>query len=122
LRILASSARGLKRLRHIGIAAGGARLRLVAAQCIGSDDDDRDALEGGVGLDAAGGLIAVENRKLDDLVPGMGKKIAKNCTIVLLILDHKNASGHMWPTCCWTLTGILMKNVEPLPGADSTQI
>src|SRR5580700_4118661 len=122
-----------ERLRHIGVAAGGARLRLVAAQRIRGDDDDRDVLEGGIGLDAAGRLVAVENRELnvhedhvgtmrgrgrkrlravadlDDLVSGMGKKIAKNRTIVLLILDHKNASGHMWPTCCWTLTGTLMK-------------
>src|SRR6202158_6512400 len=59
---------------------------------------------------------------LRDVVAGMGEKIAEDAPIILLVLDHKNAFGHAFPTCCSTLTGTFMKNVEPRPGADSTQI
>jgi hypothetical protein len=133
-------------LCHIGVAAGGACSGLVAAQRIGGDDNDRNTSQRRVSLDAAGRLVAVEERELnihedhiglmrgrgrqrrlavanlEYFVPGIGKKIAKNYTIILLILDHENAFGHMCPTCCSTLTGTSMKNVEPKPGADFTQI
>src|ERR1700674_4314911 len=53
------------RLCHIGVAAGGARLALVAAQRIGGDDDDGDVLQRRIGLDAAGRLVAVEKWELN---------------------------------------------------------
>src|SRR5258708_25609072 len=65
-------------------------------------------------------LLAIAD--LDDVESGMGKKITEDLPIVLLVLDHKNAFGHAFPTCCSTLTGPSKKNVEPQPGADSSQI
>jgi hypothetical protein len=53
------------RLCHIGVAAGGARLRLVAAQCIGGDDDDGDVFQRRICLDTACSLVAVEKRELN---------------------------------------------------------
>jgi hypothetical protein len=121
-------------------------LDLVATQCIGRDNNDGDVFQRWICFDAAGRLVAVEKRELnihedhirsmrgsggqrllavanlEDLVPGMGEKIAEDPPIVLLVLDHKNAFGHAFPTCCSTLTGTLTKNVEPWPRADSTQI
>src|SRR6516225_2457592 len=117
------------RLCHIGVAAGGPRLGLVAAQCIGGDDDDGDVFQRRIGLDTACSLVAVEKRKLnvhedhigtlrgggaqrllavtdlDDLESSMAKKIAKDPPIVLLVLDHQNAFSHASPTCCSTSTG-----------------
>src|SRR6516225_4503316 len=53
------------RLCHIGVAAGGERLGLVATQCIGGDDDDGDVFERRICLDAACSLVAVEKRELN---------------------------------------------------------
>src|SRR6516165_4832301 len=133
-------------LCHIGVAAGGARLGLVAAQCIGGDDDDGDVFQRRICLDAASRLIAVEKRKLnvhedhigtmrgsggqrllavadlEDLESSMAKEIAKDSPIVLLVLDYQNALCHAFPTCCSTSTGTSRKKVEPAPSFDSTQM
>src|SRR5258707_15505274 len=56
---------GAVRLSHVGVATSGTRLGLVAAQCIGGDDNDRDVLQRRISLDAAGRLVTVEKRKLN---------------------------------------------------------
>src|SRR6202166_3563819 len=71
---------------------------------------------------ACGGQRLLAVADLDDVVAGMGEKIAEDAPIVLLVLDHKNAFGHAFPTCCSILIGTLRKNVEPAPSSDSTQI
>jgi hypothetical protein len=53
------------RLCHIGVAAGGARPGLVAAQCIGGDDNDGDVVQHRIRLDTAGRLVAVKKRELN---------------------------------------------------------
>jgi hypothetical protein len=65
-------------------------------------------------------LLAVAD--LEDLESSMAKEIAKDPSIVLLVLDHQNAFGHACPNCCSTSTGTSRKNVEPQPDSDSTQI
>ncbi len=59
---------------------------------------------------------------LNDLISGMRKKIAQNRSVIFLIFHHKNAFGHACPACCSTLIGTSMKNVEPLPNSDDTQM
>jgi hypothetical protein len=49
-----------ERLRHIVVAAGEPRFFFIAAQGVGSDNDDRDRLEIGIGLDTARRLVAVD--------------------------------------------------------------
>ena len=104
------------------VAAGCARLGLVAAQCIRGDDDDGDVFQRRICLDTASRLVAVEKGELnvhedhigmvrgsggerllavtdlDDLESGMGEKIAEDPSIVLLVLDHTNAPCHAFPT------------------------
>src|SRR6516225_4931575 len=65
-------------------------------------------------------LLAVAD--LNDFESGVVKKVTDDLPIVLLVLDHQNAFGHAFPTCCSTSTGTSRKNVEPQPGSDSTQI
>jgi hypothetical protein len=64
-RIFASKARGTVGLGDVGVAAGVARLALVAGERIGGDDDDRNAFELRHGLDPARRFVAVHDRKLD---------------------------------------------------------
>src|ERR1700687_4196428 len=71
---------------------------------------------------ACGGQRLLAVADLNDVVAGMGEKIAEDEPIVLLVLDHKNAFGHAFPTCCSTLIGTLTKKVEPQPSSDSPQI
>ena len=105
------------RLCHVGVAAGGARPGLVAAQCIGGDDNDGDMFQRRIRLDTAGRLVAVEQRKLnvheddigmvgdrggqrllavadlDDVESGMAEEIAEDSPIVLLVLEWRQMSG-----------------------------
>ena len=61
-RILASSCARAEGLGHVGVAAGLARLRVVAAQRVGRNSDDRDRAERGFGLDPPRCLVAVDAR------------------------------------------------------------
>src|SRR5665213_1294394 len=132
-------------LRDIGVAAGRTRLRFVARQRIGGDDDHRDRLQCRIGLDPPSRLVAVEQRqlnihqdevglvqrrggqrclavmRLDHLVAGGTQEIAQDLPVVLMVLDHQNALAHALPTCCSTVTGIVKENTEPCPSSDSTQ-
>src|SRR5947207_1937279 len=135
-----------ERLGHIGVAAGGTGLLLIATQCVGGNDDDRDRLELGIGFEATRRLVAVENGELDvhqdqvrpmflgllqrlhavfrdkHFVSGIRQKIAKNLPIVFLVLDHEYALRHVCPACRSTVTGTVTKKVAPCPIAESTQI
>src|ERR1700722_16633301 len=103
-------------------------------------------LECWIGLDQLRRLVTVEKRKLnvhqdhvrtmfdrggeclfavvdlDDLISGMGEKIAQDRSVIFLIFHDKDALGHASPACCSTLMGTSMKNVEPLPNSDDTQM
>ncbi len=82
-----------------------------------------------VGLEATGGLVAVQDWKLvvhkdevravrrrrgqsclailgfDDLEIGVCEQIAQDLPIVFLILDHQDALAHDGPACASTRTG-----------------
>src|ERR1051326_4728262 len=147
--VLADLRQQLARAGGLGdviVAARGPRLLLVSAQRIRGDGDDRDRCERRIGLDAAGGFVAVEQRQmdvpqdqvrlragrdgervlavlgLDHLVSGAAEQIAQDLPIVLLILDHQDALAHGTSACCATATGSVKENVEPWPGVDSTHI
>jgi hypothetical protein len=66
--------------------------------------------------------MPVRRVDLNDLISGMREKIAQDLSVIFLVLHHKNALGHACPACCSTLIGTSMKNVEPLPGSDTTQM
>src|SRR6202035_5883859 len=132
------------RLCDIGVAAGGARFGLIAAQRVRSHDDDRNGFEIGVGLDAPRRLIAVEQRQLNvheneigafrlrrgytcfavagfaHGVAGAGEKIAQDLAVVFLILNDENPLAHGRPAWCSTRNGTVNEKVEPAPRLDST--
>jgi len=58
----------------------------------------------------SGGQRPLTVADLDNFIAGMDKKIAKDASIVFLVLDHQNSFGHAFP-CCSTLIGTLWKNV-----------
>src|SRR5262249_12760401 len=105
-------------LGDVAVAAGIARLLLIARARVGGDGDHGYRLELGNGLDAAGRLVAVDHRELDvhedevglvlrrhgdallaghgldHLVAGAGQEIADDGSVVLGVLDHEDALAH----------------------------
>src|SRR5580704_15439782 len=132
------------RLCDIGVAAGGTRFGLIAAQRVRSHDDDRNGFEIWVGLDAPRRLVAVEQWQLNvheneigalrlgrgdsrfavagfaHGVAGATEEIAQNLAVVLLILDDENSLAHGRPAWCSTRNGTVNEKVEPAPRLDST--
>ena len=118
------------------------RLRIVAAQRIGGDDDDRDVPEFGARLDAACRLVAVQLRHLDvhedevgtvrtgqadPLLAGRGldqleadarQEIAEDPAIVFLIFDHQDAFAHVGALRIAACTGSVKWNTVPRPSSD----
>src|SRR5712691_10602378 len=135
-----------ERLGDVGVAAGLARLDVVAAQRIGGDGDDGDPAERRVGLDPARGLVTIEPRqlyvhedqvrvvrarhrdavlssqRLDHLVAGGREEITDDPSVVLVVLDQQDAPAHVISTMRSTRTGRVKEKVEPFPSADSTQM
>ena len=96
-------------------SAGSPLMRRVASVAI--EKRELNVHEDRIGMVRRSGgdrLLAVAD--LDDVKSAMDEKMAEDLPVVLLVLDHKNAFGHAFPTCCSTLTGTFMKNVEPQPG------
>src|SRR6266536_1303083 len=60
-------------------------------------------------------------RGFDHLEIGAREQILQDLPVVFLILYHQDALAHGWPACASTRTGSVKQNVDPLPGADSTQ-
>src|SRR5262249_47193186 len=58
----------------------------------------------------------------NDLVSGAGEQIAQDAPVVRLILHHQDTLAHRCASPQSTLIGSVKKNVDPFPGADSTQI
>src|SRR3954469_18559503 len=133
-------------LRHITIAAGSLRLRLVAGEGVGGHRDDRDVPERRIGLDPARRLVAVEHGKLDvhqdqvrlvlarhgeaggavmrlqELVADAVDEVADDLPVVLGVLDHQDTLRHAASICSAALTGTAIRNVEPSPRTDSTSM
>src|SRR6266540_4415851 len=133
-------------LADIAVAARLAAFVFITAQGIRRDGDDRDRAQCRVCLNAACCLVAVHAGKLNvhqdetrplprygryrflaglclrHLVVRALEQIAKDLTVILLILDHQNEPAHAGLVCCSTVTGSENENVDPSPGLDSTQI
>src|SRR5580692_4527479 len=135
-------------LGDVVIAAGGARLFLVAGQRVRRHHNDRDRLELGIGLDPPRRLVAVEHRHLDihqnqirpvrfrrgdalravfgfdEVEADAGQEVAQNLPVFHLIFHHQNPLAHgAFSAVCPSppaFTGSLMVKVEPLPSSEST--
>ena len=103
-------------------------------------------LQFGVALDAAGGLVAVDERKLDVHQDQVGslrsrhrerllavvgfnhqkasacEQVAKDLPIVLLILNDEYRLVHYRAACHSIRAGAVNENVAPAPGLESTQM
>src|SRR5580704_14950261 len=132
-------------LGDVAVAAGRARLVLVARQRVGGDGDHRDRPQRRIGLDAARRLVAVHHRhldvhqnqvglvlgglghalgavmRLDHVVARHAEKVAQDLAIVLGVLDHEYLLAH-WAASLtgWALTGIEIVKVDPLPTSEWT--
>ena len=115
---MAKQATGADRLGEVGVAAGFKRLLIVAAHGEGGHHDDRNMGDLRIGLDLAGHFQPVQARqldvhddqvrtllggggqpleavdRLDHLEIGAGQEVAHDAPVVLLILDHQDASAH----------------------------
>src|SRR5215469_2325920 len=62
--------------------------------------------------------------RLDDLIADADEQVADDLAVVLSVLDNENALTHHAASCSTsaTWTGSTTRNVEPWPGADSTEI
>src|SRR6516225_9267862 len=137
---------GAERFCNISLASRRARFGLVAGQCIRGHGDDRNFPQGGIGLDAPGCLVTVNDRQLnvhqdkvrltlpchrhtllaigclDDFETGVGEEIIENTPVVLRILDDKNALAHATCLCSLARTGTTMLKVEPTPCHECSSI
>src|SRR5581483_7668607 len=136
------------RLGDIAVAAGVARLSLVARQRIGGDGDDRHLADLRQGADAPRRLVAVDAGKLDvhqdqvgalargrrdagdavdrldQLVAGRRHQVADDPAIVLGVFDDKDAlhceASSNSSSAAATRIGRVTRKVAPAPNSEST--